>query len=85
MMQERGWLKVVAIILTISGSGCSVRERLITVPLPLPPRPVLPALSAEDLECISDDAFERLMTRDLGRKYYAEQLEEIIMSTHERR
>lgn len=56
--------------------------RYVSEPLPLPPPPVLPALTADDLACLSDDAYQRLVLRDMWRRQYAETLQAIIRATH---
>lgn len=52
-----------------------------TDPLPLPPPPVLPRIKAPELQCLSADAYRRLVERDRKRRQYSEQLAEIIKST----
>lgn len=77
-------LTVAAIILITTGSGCATTQvEYYQRPLPLPPRPVLPALTAQDLSCISDADYKKLVTRNRLRKQYTEELELIIKSTHE--
>lgn len=83
-MKVTNALKLAAAIILISiGNGCAAPEvRYVIDPLPLPARPVLPALSADDLACISIDAYHRLVERERLRREYAEKLEEIIKATH---
>ncbi len=85
-MRRRAYLMAAAIISMATGSlvGCSVAPeiRYIQEPLTLPPRPVLPRLSADDVQCLTDDAYRRLVERDMYRRQYAEELEAIIRSTH---
>lgn len=85
-MRKSAWPLAVAITLTAIGSlaGCASQPevRYVTEPLPLPARPVLPRLSAEDVACLSEDAYRRLVERDMGRRHYAEELEAVIRSTH---
>lgn len=73
-----------AIILTITGSGCATdpEVRYVPVPLPLEPRPVLPAIKEPDLQCLSDETYRKLEARDRERRQYCETLEETIKSTH---
>lgn len=75
-------LKTAAVIILITtGSGCSwFQPRAVTLcePLPKPPRPVLPTLAADDLQCVTGDAYRRLLMREITRRHYAEQLEVII-------
>ncbi len=49
--------------------------------LPLPVRPVLPAIKADELACLSDDTYLRLAARNRLQRQYAERLEVIIKST----
>lgn len=86
-MRRPRWMLAVATILMAIGSGLvgctsAPEVRYIQEPLALPPRPVLPRLSADDVQCLTDDAYRRLVARDIGRRQYAEQLEAIIQSTH---
>ena len=76
-------MRGIAIILTILGStACThVETQYITSPLTIPERPVLPVLSADDLQCLSDDAYRRLVERNRLRREYAEEMEVIIRST----
>lgn len=83
-MRRRAWTLAAAIIWMATGSGCAFTgARYIQEPLPLPPRPVLPALTAEDLACLPAEVYERLVRRDLLRRQYAEELEAIIRATHQ--
>lgn len=76
------WLPMLAVLLV----GCvSTPEPVIiyrTTPLPMPERPVLPVVDPEELGCLSDEAYERLLMREQLRRNYAEQLETIIRATH---
>lgn len=73
------WWLFLALIL--SGCGTAPVE-YVTTPLPLPPRPELPAIGGEQLQCLSDETYSAIVTRDRGRREYAETLESIIQSTH---
>ena len=73
------WWLFLALIL--SGCGTAPVE-YVTTPLPLPPRPELPAINGEQLQCLSDEAYSAIVTRDRGRREYSETLEAIIQSTH---
>ena len=46
-------------------------------------RPALPAINAEELQCLTDDVYRRLADRNRLQRQYAETLEIIIQSTHE--
>lgn len=78
-------------ILTFLLIGCastakapSVVSQIIykSTPLSLPARPSLPTLGSSDLSCLPADAKIKLRDRDIARKEYAEELEEIIRSTN---
>lgn len=83
-MNRMHWIAVAAIIWIAIGSGCAARHgeppvaEVLRVPPYVPLRPVLPRLSADDLSCLSDDVYRRLVTRQRLRREYAEQLEAIL-------
>lgn len=74
----------VGTILSLTTLGGCTREVVVHVsePLPLPVRPVLPGVSAEELACLSDEAYAKLAERQRLRRQYCEELEVIIQSTH---
>lgn len=46
-------------------SGCTVAYRYVPVPINLlPPRAELPAISSEQLQCLSDDTYTALVARE---------------------
>lgn len=51
----------------------------------LPTRPVLPSISAAELQCVSDATYERIEARNRLQRQHAEKLEKIIKSTHQTR
>ncbi|WP_427501382.1 hypothetical protein ACQE3E_06685 [Methylomonas sp. MED-D] len=51
------------------------------IPLTRPTRPVLPAITAPELTCLTDDAYAKLAERNRLQRQYAEELETIIDST----
>lgn len=59
-------------------SACATRVEYITPELPLPEPPVLPTIAADDLACLSDEAYQALAVRDALRRGYANQLRAII-------
>lgn len=70
MNNNWSWLLVVLLL-----AGC---KKIIYVPAPLPEcpsRPVLPAISAEELQCLSDETAWKLWERQTARREYAEELE----------
>lgn len=64
----------------IIGSGCA--HTMVTAPLPLPPRPVLPAITSVELSTIQKEIRLKIIERDQLRRAYAEELEAVIKSTH---
>lgn len=48
------------------------------VRLPLPARPVVPAVSRAELLCLSDSTYTKIVNRDRGYKGWGLQLEAII-------
>lgn len=50
--------------------------------LPLPARPALPPVFAHELECLTPDAYTRLVKREQLLRNYTETLEGVIRSTH---
>jgi hypothetical protein len=71
------------IIATLLLTACTRTPVYVTQPLPLPDRPDLPTLQASELQCLTDDAYSRLVTRDLLLRQYGEQCEAVIKSTWE--
>ena len=71
---------------TISSSGCSlIPERTVyeTVALPVPDEPDYPRIPAADLECLTDEAYEALVRRDMLKDRYIGQLRAVIESTRD--
>lgn len=64
-------------------AGCATpRVEYVTAPLPMPPRPELPAIPGEALQCLAEEDYRAVVQRDRLRREYAEQLEAVIESTH---
>jgi hypothetical protein len=82
-------MKYLIITTLILLSGCAIFQEkpavekvvYVSTPLTLPPRPVLPTFSYDDIGCLSDEIATKVADRDLMRKQYTEQLETIIRST----
>lgn len=60
-------------------AGCASKPT--TFSLAKPPRPILPTIPAEQLECLPDDTYRAIVMRDSLRRWYAEELEAVIEST----
>ena len=84
MKRTRAWIAASAIIWTLTGSGCAT-VRYVPAPLETPPRPILPRIEAERLQCIDDATYRALVERDRLRREYAERLEALIESTQEKK
>ena len=68
-------------------SGCATPPaEVVTVPvvvaLETPPRPILSPVPADEMQCLTDETYETLVTRQRLLRQYAEELEMIIQSTH---
>lgn len=79
-------MRLIALALVIAATlnNCAPLERLVLVqePLPLPDRPELPRIPADELMAISDEAFESLVKRDVLQAQHILRLEAIIKTTH---
>jgi len=77
MKNARSLMVIAAILITIGNSGCSsVRYKPVT--LPAPARPVLPPITAADLDCLNDETYRALATRQRLMREYTEELEAIL-------
>ena len=72
-------MKLFYIPIILLMTGCS---SFISVPLPLPVKPDLPKIQSSELECLSQDAYDKLLKRDILRENYEDKLRSIIQSTH---
>jgi hypothetical protein len=70
-----------SLLLALLLVGC--RTVYVTEPLPLPPQPLIPTIPAGSLMCLSDEAYEALVVRDVVLKGYADQLRAIIEAHNE--
>lgn len=77
----RALLMSAIILITTLNSGCATRIEYQTLPLPIVPRPVLPAIAPEELTCLSDETYTTLVTRQRLLRQWGEELELIIMIT----
>lgn len=66
---------VIAIVLL---PGCVERVKYVTMPLYHEPRPVLPRVSAKELECLSKETYQKLFDRQRLIMDYTVILETII-------
>lgn len=61
--------------------GCAATQEYVPVALTLPDKPTLPVIKSEELQCLSDDAYTRLVQRDRIQRGHINVLEAIITST----
>lgn len=73
-----------AALLALLLAGCAQPKYIfVPVELPLPQRAVVPTVTAEELECLSDDVVDRIEARDDIRRQSQDELEAVIRSTHQ--
>ena len=73
----RKWILLSAIISSVI--SCATP----TIPvLPLPERPLRPVVTQAELACVPDDAYQRLVRRELIYDAHITTLEAIIKRTH---
>ena len=70
------------IIVSLLLIGCTQQPVYTQTELPLPPRPLLPAITAAELTCLPDDTYKRLVSRERTMLDHTNILEAIIKSTH---
>lgn len=58
--------------------GCAERIQYVTVPIQRETRPILPKVTAKELECLSKDAYQKLYDRQRLMGDYTTILETII-------
>lgn len=67
----------------ISAAGCTTTEYVyVQEPVPVPERPELPTIAPDELSCLSDSAYERLVVRDQMLQSHVRRLEALIRTTH---
>ncbi len=71
-------MRTLAAILAITALvGCSTTHEVVVQPIPeylIPVEPVYPTVKASELQCLSDDVSDRLVTRELLRKQFIKDL-----------
>ena len=60
--------------LFLASAGCVARVEYVPSPAVCPPVPPLPSISAQELQPLSDDAYRRLVERELRLKEHIGQL-----------
>lgn len=73
---------LVVILLTLWLIGCAARVEYQPVPTWLIPlQPTVPTLAAEQLQCLSDEAYKKLVERDRACWQYARELRALVESS----
>jgi uncharacterized lipoprotein YajG len=68
-----------AALLLLAGCSTSSEIRYRTVPASLiPDPPVLPTVRADELKCLSDETYAKLVVRDKLRKQHANELRALL-------
>ena len=55
-------------------AGCAARVEYVPMSVSCPPVPPLPSISAQELQTLTDDAYRKLVERELRLKEYIGQL-----------
>ena len=72
-------MKVFALVVILLLAGCTTQYRYTAVPMGLIPLPIeLPRVMAVELECLSDDAYLRLVERDRMLRYESAQFRALL-------
>ena len=78
-------LAIVVTIFLVTACSTTSNPTIVRIPtqvaLPLPTTPILPKVDADELVCISDDAYEKLTTRDALLQSHINELRAIIKTT----
>ena len=70
----RGGLKPAHMVFCLALAGCASRVEFVPSPAVCPPMPPLPAISAQELQPLTDDAYRKLVERELRLKEHIGQL-----------
>lgn len=74
-----GW--TVILILTLMVIGCATAPRYQSVSLPMPALSTLPTIQGSELQCLSDNAYSRLVLREELIKQDRDAARAVICST----
>lgn len=75
-------LALVTALILSAGCATEIRTVYVQEPLPLPDRPNVPTIKGEELACLSDEAYAKLVERDQMQFEHIRRLEAIIRTTH---
>ena len=70
----RGGLKPAHMVFCLALAGCAARVEYVPLTVPCPSMPPLPSISAQELRALTDDAYRRLVERELRLKEHIGQL-----------
>ena len=68
------WMMAALAALFLALAGCAARVEYVPMSVSCPPVPPLPSVSAEELRALTDDAYRRLVERELRLKEHIGQL-----------
>lgn len=71
---------IAVLVLLLSLPACSTTVTTRVVAPEIPQRPELPTVSAAELQCLSEEAYQKVLRREQLRRNYAEELELILRS-----
>lgn len=74
------FVAALAIVLLLGVLGCSTHSYIYR-PVPaqlVPQKPDLPAVKSDELQCLADDVYVRLATRDRMQKQYSAELRALM-------
>lgn len=75
MIISRSKTVALAAVLVFGAAGCARQVEFVPSPLPpCPPVPPLPSISAQELQTLTDDAYRKLVERELRLKEHIGQL-----------
>jgi hypothetical protein len=72
-------LKILTVLIFSSLIGCST---FISVPLPIPSRPELPKITGIEIQCLTNEVYEKFRRRDILQDGHIDKLEGILRATH---
>jgi hypothetical protein len=75
---------VLVVVTAIILSSCSLLPaRQVSVPLPIPVEPSWIKITTEELNCLTQEVYEKLLRRDLQHNGFEARLLAILKSTHD--
>jgi hypothetical protein len=74
-------MRYLLLLLALTACTPVIQTEYVTQPLTHDPRPVLPKISAQELQCLSDETYQKLFDRQRLVVEYASSLEAILDST----